>query len=130
MTQCVLHAGCACPDNMVQDGNKCMLPTECPNSQCLLPPDVGTGRYYTYTTIPWSHVTVVPRSFPPHHPPGLSCETITTTMERTSAASDCATVGAVGTRTTFAQSSSVRHNALVSSLLSHLLLLMFCKGAL
>ncbi|CAI8005565.1 PI-actitoxin-Axm2b [Geodia barretti] len=45
--------GCACPDNMVQDGNKCMLPTECPNSQCLLPPDVGTGRavlrdYYYY----------------------------------------------------------------------------------
>jgi hypothetical protein len=45
--------GCSCPDNMVQDGNKCILPTECPNSQCLLPPDVGTGRavlrdYYYY----------------------------------------------------------------------------------
>ena len=43
-----IPADCKCPDNLVQDGNRCVLPTECPNSQCLLPPDVGNGKYVQY----------------------------------------------------------------------------------
>ena len=39
--------GCFCPDGLVRIGDKCVLPTECPNSPCLLPADIGSGRYCT-----------------------------------------------------------------------------------
>ena len=97
-------------------GTSAFFPLSAPTaSVSYLPTWELAGTYIHTLLVPWSLATVVPPSFSLiTHPPGLSCETITTTMERTSVASDCATAGAAGTRTTFPQSSSVRHSARVS----------------
>ena len=39
-----LYTGCFCPGSLVRYGDKCITPSECPDSICLLPSDAGEGR--------------------------------------------------------------------------------------
>ena len=45
----IMCTGCFCPNSLLLHGDRCVLPTECPDSLCLLPSDPGTGRYIRCT---------------------------------------------------------------------------------
>ena len=62
MTFLYLSLGCFCPAGLIELGDRCVVPTQCPNDTCLLPPDIGPCEYVTLSSVTlclWNKLTTV-----------------------------------------------------------------------